>query len=114
MFIYDKEKELEKIEACIAAGEYKDTWDSLAKHKTPQWFLDANLPLLSRKDESVGQENFFMSGGGWIPSCFNQEIPPHHPQYGKLRQPLSHLHPDQTSGFLSTSKRSALHSGRRL
>ena len=43
MFIYDKEKELEKIEACIAAGEYKDTWDSLAKHKTPQWFLDAKL-----------------------------------------------------------------------
>ena len=45
MFIYDKEKELEKIEACIAAGEYKDTWDSLAKHKTPQWFLDAKFGI---------------------------------------------------------------------
>ncbi len=45
MFIYDKEKELEKIEACIAAGEYKDTWDSLEKHKTPQWFLDAKFGI---------------------------------------------------------------------
>ncbi len=45
MLIYDKEKELEKIEACISAGEYKDDWDSLARHKTPQWFLDAKFGI---------------------------------------------------------------------
>lgn len=45
MFLYDKEKELAKIEACIAEGEYKDNWDSLAQHKTPQWFLDAKFGI---------------------------------------------------------------------
>ena len=45
MFIYDKQKELEKIEACIAEGEYKDSWDSLARHKTPQWFQDAKFGI---------------------------------------------------------------------
>ncbi|MDE7060066.1 MAG: alpha-L-fucosidase, partial [Lachnospiraceae bacterium] len=45
MFLYDREKELVKIEACIAAGKYKDNWDSLAQHKTPQWFLDAKFGI---------------------------------------------------------------------
>lgn len=45
MFLYDKEKELAKIEACIATGEYKDNWDSLAQHKTPQWFLNAKFGI---------------------------------------------------------------------
>ena len=45
MFLYDREKELAKIEACIAGGEYKDNWDSLAQHKTPQWFLDAKFGI---------------------------------------------------------------------
>lgn len=45
MFLYDREKELAKIEACIAGGEYKDNWDSLARHKTPQWFLDAKFGI---------------------------------------------------------------------
>ena len=44
MFIYDKQKELEKIEACIAEGEYKDSWDSLARHKTPQTDADRHRP----------------------------------------------------------------------
>ncbi len=45
MFLYDREKELVKIEACIATGKYKDNWDSLAQHKTPQWFLDAKFGI---------------------------------------------------------------------
>ena len=45
MFLYDKEKELEKIEACIRDGEYKDNWDSLSRHKTPQWFQDAKFGI---------------------------------------------------------------------
>ncbi len=29
---------LAKIDDCIANGKYKDTWQSLANHKTPEWY----------------------------------------------------------------------------
>ncbi|MDE7297957.1 MAG: alpha-L-fucosidase [Lachnospiraceae bacterium] len=45
MFLYDKQKELEKIDSCIRAGRYKDTWESLAEHETPRWFRDAKFGI---------------------------------------------------------------------
>ena len=42
----DKQSYLKQIDEVINAGPYKATWDSLANHKTPQWFLDAKFGTL--------------------------------------------------------------------
>ena len=43
--MYDQREWLEKIRRVIAEGPYTDTWESLAKHRTPEWFRDAKLGI---------------------------------------------------------------------
>ena len=40
---YDQKKWLEQIDRVIGQGPYEATWESLSKHKTPDWFLDAKF-----------------------------------------------------------------------
>ena len=39
------EKYLKKIDEVIERGPYKDTWDSLAFHKVPDWYRNAKLGI---------------------------------------------------------------------
>lgn len=41
----DVAKRLKEIDEVIAKGPYKDDWDSLAKHETPQWFKDCKFGI---------------------------------------------------------------------
>lgn len=41
----DVAKRLKEIDEVIAKGPYKDDWDSLAKHETPQWFKDSKFGI---------------------------------------------------------------------
>ena len=45
MHPYDSEKWLSKINQMIAQGPYTDTWESLMRHETPQWFTDAKFGI---------------------------------------------------------------------
>lgn len=40
-----KQEYLQQIDAVIAAGPYSDTWPSLARHKTPDWYRRAKLGI---------------------------------------------------------------------
>lgn len=42
---YDQKKWLEQIDRVIGQGPYEATWESLSKHKTPDWFLDAKFGI---------------------------------------------------------------------
>ncbi|MDO4318572.1 MAG: alpha-L-fucosidase [Lachnospiraceae bacterium] len=41
----DTQKYLETIARVIAEGKYKDTWESLAEHPVPKWFLDGKFGI---------------------------------------------------------------------
>lgn len=43
--MYDKQAYLKQIDEVIAKGPYKDTWDSLSAHKTPEWFRKAKFGI---------------------------------------------------------------------
>ncbi len=43
--MYDKKAWLKKVDDVIAAGPYADNWESLAKHRTPEWFMDAKFGI---------------------------------------------------------------------
>ena len=40
-----KQQYLEEIDKVIAKGPYKDTWESLEKHETPEWFKNAKFGI---------------------------------------------------------------------
>ena len=40
-----KEEYLEFIDHVIQNGKYKDNWESLACHKTPEWFTNAKFGI---------------------------------------------------------------------
>ena len=42
---YDQKKWLEQIDRVIGQGPYEATWESLSKHKTPDWFMDAKFGI---------------------------------------------------------------------
>jgi len=41
----DKKLYLKQIDEVIAKGPYKDDWDSLSKHETPEWFKDSKFGI---------------------------------------------------------------------
>ena len=41
----NKQQYLEEIDKVIAQGPYKDTWESLEKHETPEWFKNAKFGI---------------------------------------------------------------------
>lgn len=43
--MYSKKTYLQQIEDVIARGPYRDNWDSLSRHQTPQWFRDAKFGI---------------------------------------------------------------------
>ncbi len=43
--MYDKQAYLKQIEDVIAKGPYKDDWDSLSAHRTPEWFKEAKFGI---------------------------------------------------------------------
>lgn len=43
--MYDKQAWLRKIEEVIAGGPYRDDWDSLSNHRTPEWFRKAKFGI---------------------------------------------------------------------
>ena len=43
--MYDKQAYLKRIEDVIAKGPYKDDWDSLSAHRTPEWFKEAKFGI---------------------------------------------------------------------
>jgi alpha-L-fucosidase len=45
MFQYDVKAWKDRIDKCIEAGPYRDTWESLAGHETPKWFRDAKFGI---------------------------------------------------------------------
>lgn len=45
MNMYNQQEYLDKIEKVIADGPYKADWNSLSKHKTPEWFLDRKFGI---------------------------------------------------------------------
>ena len=42
---YDQQLWLDQIDRVIQQGPYEANWDSLSKHKTPDWFRDAKLGI---------------------------------------------------------------------
>ena len=40
-----KQEYLQKIDSVIAAGKYKDTWESLSQHPAPKWFADGKFGI---------------------------------------------------------------------
>ena len=40
-----KEEYLNQIEDVIEKGKYKDNWQSLANHKTPDWYYKGKLGI---------------------------------------------------------------------
>ena len=45
MFTAQEQQKLREIEAVIARGPYRDTWDSLQNYRTPRWFCDAKFGI---------------------------------------------------------------------
>lgn len=43
--MYDKQDYLRQIEEVIERGPYKDNWDSLSAHQTPEWFKEAKFGI---------------------------------------------------------------------
>ena len=43
--MYDMKPYLDRIEAAIAQGPYRDDWDSLAAWRVPQWYQDAKFGI---------------------------------------------------------------------
>lgn len=43
--MYDRERYLKQIEDVIAKGPYTDTWDSLSRHRVPEWFCDGKFGI---------------------------------------------------------------------
>lgn len=41
----NKKEYLKKVDEVIAKGPYKDNWDSLARHETPNWFKDSKFGI---------------------------------------------------------------------
>ena len=41
----NKQQYLAEIDKVIAQGPYKDTWESLEKHETPEWFKNAKFGI---------------------------------------------------------------------
>ncbi len=39
------QKYLQQIDAVIANGKYKDNWESLSNHKTPEWYYNGKLGI---------------------------------------------------------------------
>lgn len=43
--MYKRDEKLKQIDEVIANGFYKDNWDSLSHHETPQWFKDSKFGI---------------------------------------------------------------------
>lgn len=41
----NKQQYLEQIDSVIENGKYKDNWQSLSNHKTPEWFMDGKFGI---------------------------------------------------------------------
>ncbi len=45
MTLNQKQEYLKKIDSVIAAGKYKDNWESLSEHTAPKWFTDGKFGI---------------------------------------------------------------------
>lgn len=43
--MYDMKPYLQKIDEAIAAGKYKDTWESLQQYQVPEWYRKAKFGI---------------------------------------------------------------------
>lgn len=80
-----KEEYLKQIEQVIENGKYKDTWESLSKHKTPEWYRNAKFGIFIHwgvysvpafKNEWYSREMYDKSS-----PCYNHHIK----TYGNLK-----------------------------
>ena len=43
--MYDMQQDLDRIEAVIAKGPYKDNWESLSAYTVPEWYKQAKFGI---------------------------------------------------------------------
>jgi len=41
----DRQENLDRIDACVARGPFRDTWESLAAYRVPGWYQDAKFGI---------------------------------------------------------------------
>lgn len=78
----NKKEYLELIENVIQSGKYKDNWQSLSDHKTPEWFTDAKFGIFIH----FGVYSVPAFGNEWYPRCMydknHREFEHHIKTYG--------------------------------